>query len=83
MNSMTEKRMEKRIKNLRTLNWYVRLTMVAAMGFMAGMFNPETLVLYPAAVVLICAVAKVELYHLNKKYQNQKDKDTKDEQNNK
>jgi len=74
---------EKRIKNLYTLNWLVRLTMAFAIGFMAGMFNPETLVLYPAAVVLICAVAKVELHHLNKKYQKQKDKDTKDEQNSK
>ena len=67
-------------KNLYTLNWLVSLTMAFAIGFMARMFNPETLVLYPAAVVLICAVAKVELHHLSKKYQTQNDKGPEDEQ---
>ena len=67
-------------KNLYTLNWLVSLTMAFAIGFMAGIANPKTFVLYPAVVVLICAVAKVELHHLSKKYQSRNDKGPKDEQ---
>ena len=74
---------EKRIKNLYTLNWVVSLTMAFAMGFVVGMANPKTFVFYPLGVMVICAVAKVELHHLSKKYQTKNDKVPRDEQNNK
>ena len=71
---------EKRTKTLRILDWVTSLIMMFAIGFGLGTAHPQTPAIYIGAVICICAIAKIELYHLSKKYQRQNDNEPKDEQ---
>jgi len=53
----------KGLMNLRSVDRIVSLTMAFSLGFCLGTTYQEFPVFYWVTLVLICAVAKVELYH--------------------
>ncbi len=56
-----------KVKLLFWLDRIVSLTMAFAMGIVVGTANKDVPVIYLALLIGICAIAKVELYHIGRK----------------
>lgn len=55
---------------------FVSPTVAFSMGFLVGMNYPRAQVIYWVGLILICAIAKVELHHWAEKLQKREEQQT-------